>query len=54
MCKPKLLPFIKLDAGITVLRKSNEIFDEFYRYYSEQFQEQSTNMLEPYKVEVDE
>ncbi|CAF3510010.1 unnamed protein product [Rotaria socialis] len=51
--KHKSLPLSKLDTGTTVLMKENEIKDELYRYYSEQFQIPNTNMSDPYEVQID-
>jgi hypothetical protein len=51
--KHKLLPFSKLDTSKTVLTKENEISDELYRYYSEQFKAQNTDMSDPHEVQIE-
>ena len=51
--KHRALPFSKLDTGNTVLTKDNEIRDELYRYYSEQFKAQNTNTSDPDQMEIE-
>ena len=48
--KPKSLPFRKLRTNKTILTKDNEISDELYRYYSDQFNEQSADTSNPHEV----
>ncbi|CAF4933005.1 unnamed protein product, partial [Rotaria socialis] len=51
--KHKSLPFSKLDTGKTVLTKENEISDELYCYYSEQFKAQNTDMSDPHENQIE-
>jgi len=51
--KHRSLPFSKLDTGKAMLTKEHEISDELYRYYSEQFKAQSTDMSDPYEVQIE-
>ena len=47
------LPFSKLDTGQTILTKENEITDELYRYYEEQFKVQNIDMSNPHDVQIE-
>jgi hypothetical protein len=51
--KRKTLPFSKLDSGKTILRKENDISDELYQYYSEQFKAQSTDISDSHEIEIE-
>ena len=51
--KRKTLPFSKLEAGKRVLTKENEISDELYQYYSEQFKVQDTDISDPHEIEIE-
>ncbi|CAF3104235.1 unnamed protein product [Rotaria socialis] len=51
--KHKSLPFSKLDTGKTVLAKENEISDELYRCYSEQFKAQKADMSDPHENQIE-
>lgn len=51
--KHRSLPFSKLDISTTILREENEIKNELFRYYSEQFQTPHTDMSDPYEVHID-
>ena len=49
--KPKSLLFRKLRANRTILAKDNEISDELYRFYSDQFKEQSADTSNPHEMQ---
>jgi hypothetical protein len=51
--KQRPLPFSKLDTGKTTLSKGNEISDELYQYYSEQFKAQNMDMSDPHEVQIE-
>ena len=51
--KHRALPFSKLDTGNIVLTKDNEFRDELYRYYSEQFKAQNTDVSDPNQMEIE-
>ncbi len=51
--KHKTLPFSKLDTDKTGLTKTNEISEELYRYCSEQFKAQSTNLSDTHEIEIE-
>jgi hypothetical protein len=51
--KHKTLPFSKLDSGKIVLTKENEISDELYQYYSDQFKAQSIDISDPHEIEIE-
>ena len=51
--KHSSLPFAKLDTGTAILTKENEISDELYRYYSEQFKTQNMGMSDPHEVQIE-
>ena len=51
--KSKSLPFRKLRTNKTILTKDNEISDELYRFYSDQFKEQSADTSNPHEVQIE-
>ena len=51
--KHRSLPFSKLDTGQTILTKENEITDEPYRYYEEQFKVQNIDISNPHDVQIE-
>ncbi|CAF0995715.1 unnamed protein product [Didymodactylos carnosus] len=51
--KPKTLPFFKLAVNGKSLSDEQEITDELYKYYEEQFQPPSIDKNDPHDAEID-
>ena len=51
--KHRSLPLSKLNTDKEILTKENEIPDELYRYYEDQFKVQNIDMSNPYDVQIE-
>ena len=51
--KHRSLPLSKLNTDKEILTKENEITDELYRYYEEQFKVQDIDMSNPHEVQIE-
>ena len=51
--KSKSVPFSKLDTGKTILNREDQMSDELFRYYEEQFKTPTPDMSDAHEVQIE-